>query len=84
MTDEQIQSLKEPGGKKQDLWTPEERAVIDFTDRLTSYPASITAQDLEQLGRFLNEKQIVELVLTIGTANLTNRFNEGVMTPVDV
>jgi alkylhydroperoxidase family enzyme len=28
--------------------------------------------------------QIVELILTVATANFTNRFNEGAKTPIDV
>lgn len=58
--------------------------MIEFTERLTGYPAGITQHDLDELGKHFNEKQIVELVLTIATANLTNRVNEGAQVPVDV
>jgi hypothetical protein len=39
---------------------------------------------IETPGQFFNTEQIEELVLAIATANLTNRFNEGMKTPVDV
>jgi alkylhydroperoxidase family enzyme len=84
LTDEQIRALKEPGGKQWEVWTAAERAVLDFTDVLTGYPAGINEADLGSLSEHFSETQIVELVLTIATANFTNRFNEGAKTPVDV
>jgi alkylhydroperoxidase family enzyme len=76
--------LKEPGGANLDVFTEEERAVIQFAEQLTAWPAAIQPADLETLGKFFNTEQIEELVLIIATANLTNRFNEGMKTPVDV
>jgi uncharacterized peroxidase-related enzyme len=84
VTDEQVQALKEPGGSSRDIFTEEERAAIQFAERLTAWPAAIQPADLETLGRFFNIEQIEELVLAVATANLTNRFNEGMKTPVDV
>ena len=84
MTDEQVQALKEPGGSSHEVFTEEERAAIQFAEQLTAWPAAIQPADLEALGKFFNVEQIEELVLIIATANLTNRFNEGMKTPVDV
>ncbi len=84
MTDEQIQALKEPGGAGRSVFSEAERAAIRFAERLTGWPGSIQEADLDALGKFFNIEQIAELVLTVGTANLTNRFNEGMRTPVDV
>jgi uncharacterized peroxidase-related enzyme len=84
VTDEQVQALKEPGGSSRDIFTEEERAAIQFAEQLTAWPAAIQPADLETLGKFFNIEQIEELVLTIATANLTNRFNEGMKVPVDV
>ena len=84
VTDEQVQALKEPGGSGRDIFTEEERAAIQFAEQLTAWPAAIQPADLETLGKFFNIEQIEELVLIIATANLTNRFNEGMKTPVDV
>lgn len=81
MTDEQIAALKEPGGRRT-LFSPEEQAVLRFTDLLTSYPGTIDETDIEALAVHFSQEQIVELVLTIATANLTNRINEGLRTPL--
>jgi alkylhydroperoxidase family enzyme len=45
-------------------------------------PGNIDDVDLQGLGQHLDEEQIVELVLAIATANWTNRFNEGLRTPL--
>jgi len=84
VTDEQIQALKEPGGSARDVFSEDERAAVEFAEELTAWPASIRPADLDALGKYFNAEQIAELVFTIGTANLTNRINEGMKTPVDV
>ena len=84
MTDEQIQALKEPGGSSRAVFSDEERAALKFAENLTAWPASVRPSDLDELSRYFTVEQIAELVLTVATANLTNRFNEGMRTPVDV
>ena len=76
--------MKEPGGWKASLFTPDERAAIHFAERLTGYPGGVDEHDIDALGKHFDQEQIVELVAIIATANLTNRINEGVKTPVDV
>jgi alkylhydroperoxidase family enzyme len=83
LTDEQIAALQEPGGRRrEDVFNAEERAILRFTDLLTSYPGNMDQGDLDALGAHLNEDQIVELVLVIATANWTNRVNDGLQTPL--
>ena len=78
MTDEQINALKEPGGKSHPgLFSPEEQAVLRYTDLLTTRPENIEAADLEALSAQFGEEQIIELALAIATANWTTRINEG-------
>ena len=84
MTEEQIQALKEPGGAGRGVFSEDERAAVEFAEKLTAWPASIHPTDLDALGKYFNAEQIAELAFTIGTANLTNRINEGMKTPVDV
>ncbi len=84
MTDEQIQALKEPGGSGRTCFSDEDRAAIQFAEKLTAWPGSIQQADLDGLGKHFSVEQVAELVLTVATANLTNRFNEGMRTPVDV
>ena len=79
-----MQALKEPGGSGREVFTEEERVALRFAEQLTAWPASIQPADLEGLGNFFNIEQIEELVLAVSVANLTNRFNEGMKTPVDV
>jgi alkylhydroperoxidase family enzyme len=75
--------LKEPGGRRgEEVFSAEERAVLRFTDLLTSYPGNIDSSDLDALGSLFTGAQIVELVLAIATANWTNRVNEGLQTPL--
>ena len=75
--------MKEPGGSARDIFSEGERAAIKFAESLTAWPNSIQESDLSELGRHFSAEQITDLVLTIATANLTNRFNEGLRTPVD-
>ena len=84
MTDEQLQALKEPGGDRRDVFTEQERAAVRFARQLTAHGSGIQQSDLDELGKFFSAEQIVELVLTAATANLTNRFNDGLRTPIDV
>jgi alkylhydroperoxidase family enzyme len=64
------------------VFSPEERAVLRFTDHLTSYPGNIDGEDLERLQTHLSADQIVELVVAIATTNWTNRINDGLQTPL--
>ena len=64
------------------LFSPQEQAVLRFTDHLTSYPGNIDEVDLEQLQAHFSEEQIVELAVTIATTNWTNRINDGLQTPI--
>ncbi len=83
MPEEQIAGLKEPGGRgRQDLFSPQEQALLRFTDLLTSYPGNMEAGDLEALAKHFNQEQIIELALVVATANWTNRINDALRTPV--
>ncbi len=84
MTDEQVQALKEPGGSGRDVFSEEERVAVRFAEKLTAWPSSIQQADVDVMGKYFNAEQITEFVLTVATANLTNRFNEAMRTPVDV
>jgi alkylhydroperoxidase family enzyme len=75
--------LKEPGGaRRADLFDQRERAVLRFATLLTAHPGSVQQRDLEELGAHLSAEEVVELVVVIATANWTNRFNDGLRTPL--
>jgi alkylhydroperoxidase family enzyme len=56
--------------------------MLRFADLLTSYPGNIEQADLDALGEHFNEEQVVELAMTIATANWTNRMNDGLQVPL--
>jgi alkylhydroperoxidase family enzyme len=75
--------VKEPGGtNREEVFAPEERAILRFADLLISYPGNIQPVDLDGLDEHFNEEQLVELVVTIATANWTNQINDGFQTPL--
>jgi alkylhydroperoxidase family enzyme len=49
---------------------------------LTTYPGNINDSDLDDLGKHLDEEQVVELVFALATASWTNRVNDGLRTPM--
>jgi alkylhydroperoxidase family enzyme len=56
--------------------------VLRFADLLTSRPGNIDQVDLDAFDGMMTEAQVFELVLTIATANWTNRVNDGLQTPL--
>lgn len=53
-----------------------------YTDLLCSYPGNIEQSDLDALGEHFSQEQVIELALTIATANWTNRVNDGLQVPL--
>lgn len=82
MSEAQIAALTEPGGTHRDVFTAEERALLRFTDMLTTRPGTVEQVDLDALGEHFTAAQIVDLVVVIATANWTNRINDGLQTPL--
>ena len=75
--------MKEPGGRRRaDLFSPPEQAILRYTDLLCTYPGNMEQADLDALGQHFNQEQVIELALTIATANWTNRVNEGLQVPL--
>jgi uncharacterized peroxidase-related enzyme len=71
---EQIAAL--PFYKRSTLFDEKEKATILYADRVTRAATTIRAAELEELHKFYDEGQIVELTLAICMANFTNRFND--------
>ena len=76
--------MKEPGGDRRDVFNGQERAVLRFTRLLASHSSNVQQSDLDEMGQQFSAEQIIELVFTIATASLTNRINDGLLTPIDV
>ena len=56
--------------------------MLRFATLLTSHPGGVEQRDLDELGRQLSAEEAFELVVAIATANWTNRFNDGLQTPL--
>lgn len=74
VTAEQIAAL--PFYKRSSLFNDQEKATILYADRVTRAATTIRAAELQELRKFYDEGQIVELTLAICMANFTNRFND--------
>jgi uncharacterized peroxidase-related enzyme len=74
VTPEQVAAL--PFYSRSPLFDEKEKATILYADRVTRGASGIRAQQLEELRKFYDEGQIVELTLVICTANFTNRLND--------
>jgi len=80
ITDEQIQEMNNYADSA--AFSPLEKLVIQYAEELTR-SAKTSDSLMAELKTHLSEAHIVELNLTVGTANLTNRFNVSLMTDPD-
>jgi len=74
VTAEQIAAL--PFYARSPLFDEKEKATILYADRVTRGASGIRSSALEELRKYFDVGQIVELTLVICTANFTNRFND--------
>ena len=74
VTPEQIAAL--PFYSRSPLFDEKEKATILYADRVTRGAAGIRGTALQELRKFYDEGQIVELTLAVCMANFTNRFND--------
>jgi uncharacterized peroxidase-related enzyme len=74
VTAEQIAAL--PFYSRSPLFDEKEKATILYADRLTRGAAAMRAPALQELRKYYDDGQIVELTMTICMANFTNRFND--------
>ena len=56
--------------------------MLRFATLLTAHTGSVEPRDLDELGVHLWAEEAFELVVAIATANWTNRFNDGLGTPL--
>ena len=80
VTEEQIQALN--NYESSNLFTPLEKLALKYAEELTKTAKSSDGL-VQELKKHLSEEQLVELNVTIGTANLTNRFNMSFLTDLD-
>jgi uncharacterized peroxidase-related enzyme len=53
-----------------------EQTSLQYAEKLTRTPGDINDSDLDTLKKHFSDKQIVDLHLLVGLANLTNRFTD--------
>jgi uncharacterized peroxidase-related enzyme len=80
LTDQQILEVENYTGST--AYSPLEKLVLRYAEELTR-TAKSSEDVMAELKKNLSEADIVELNLTIGVANLTNRFNMSMMTDMD-
>jgi AhpD family alkylhydroperoxidase len=56
-------------------FSAEEKAVLDYADRMTATPVAVRDEDVARLRAFLDEAQLVELTAAIAHENLRSRMN---------
>ncbi len=66
------------------MFDEKEKATILYAERVTRGAAAIRTGTLEELRKYYDEGQIVELTLVICAANFTNRFNDALRTIPDL
>ncbi len=74
ITKEQIEAL--PFYWRSPLFDEKEKATILYADRVTRAATTLHSAELEELRKYYDEGQIVELTLVVCLANFTNRFND--------
>jgi uncharacterized peroxidase-related enzyme len=82
VSDEQLQALA--FYHRSAAFDAQEKAVILYAERVTRGASAIRPPALDELKKYFNDDQIVELTLTIGVANLTNRFNDAMLNTPDI
>ncbi len=80
LTDQQIQEIN--NYESSSSFSPVETLVLKYAEDLTR-TAKTSGGLIQELKKHLSEEQLVELNLTVGTANLTNRFNMSFATDAD-
>ena len=58
--------------------------MLLYSERVTRGAAGIRPEALNELKKYFNEDQIVELTLAISLANFTNRFNDALLNTPDI
>jgi alkylhydroperoxidase family enzyme len=82
VTNEQFKDLS--FFQRSEAFDEKDKATLHFVQLVTRAPSAVRENKLEELRKYYNEKQIVELTLLICTANFTNRFNDALQLTPDL
>ncbi|WP_067830449.1 carboxymuconolactone decarboxylase family protein [Actinomadura kijaniata] len=64
-----------PHWRDSDLFTEQERLVMEYAEAMTMDPPQVTDELTEALRAYLDERQLVELTMIVAVENLRSRFN---------
>jgi alkylhydroperoxidase family enzyme len=70
--------------ERSSFFDEKEKATLLYAERVTRGASGIRAGSLEELRKYYDEGQIVELTLVICAANFTNRFNDALRAVPDL
>ena len=73
VSQQQLDDLAEWSGSTR--YTPEQRAALELTDAMTR-SVQVPAAAVAAVRKFLDDREVVELVATIGAYNMVSRFLE--------
>jgi uncharacterized peroxidase-related enzyme len=82
VTEDQIKALA--FFHRSPLFDAQEKAVILYAERVTRGASAIRPPALDELKKYFNDDQIVELTLAACLANFTNRFNDALLNIPDI
>jgi uncharacterized peroxidase-related enzyme len=82
VTEDQIKALA--FFSRSPMFDAKEKAVILYAERVTRGASGIRPPALDELRKYFNEDQIVELTLATCVANFTNRFNDAMLNTPDI
>jgi uncharacterized peroxidase-related enzyme len=66
-----------------DLFSPAERAALDFSVKAASVPNGVTDDDFARMREHWDEGQIVEILAAVSLYGFLNRFNDSLATPLE-
>lgn len=69
--------------QRSDLFSPEEKAALNFALAAGSVPNQVTPSHHEELNKYYSEKQVVEIVATIAIFGFLNRWNDSMATQLE-
>src|SRR6202050_5584222 len=82
VTDDQIKALA--FFHRSPAFDAQEKAVILYSERVTRGASAIRPAALDELKKYFNDDQIVELTLAVCVANFTHRFNDALLNTPDI
>lgn len=76
--DESLKAALKDGNWREAPWSTRERAILDYTEKLTLHPYKVSREDLDTLrGEGLDDRAILQINLIASFFNYINRVADG-------